>query len=95
MGMPYLLYTLYREAQTIGRVNKEPVCQSTKRPYEGKSWVSVKPMKVTELFTTIYWSENVDVIDALDDQRWASKGNFRLSNERYLTVGKNELSPIR
>ena len=45
---PYLPYTLYRESQAIGGVNKEAVCQSTKRPHEGTPRVSVKPMKVSE-----------------------------------------------
>ena len=46
--VPHLPYTLYREGQASGRVNKEAVCRSTKRPHEGKARVSVKPTKVTE-----------------------------------------------
>ncbi len=45
---PYLPYTLYREAQAIGGVNKEAICWSTKRPHEGTPRVSVKPTKVSE-----------------------------------------------
>ena len=45
---PHLPYTLYREGQAIGRVNKEAVCRSTKQPREGKPRVSVKSTKVTE-----------------------------------------------
>ena len=47
MHVPHLPYILYR-GQAIGRVNKEAICQSTKRPHEGKPQVSVKPTKVTE-----------------------------------------------
>ena len=46
--VPHLPYTLYREGQAIGRVNKEAVCRSTKQPREGKPRVSVKSTKVTE-----------------------------------------------
>ena len=48
MRAPHLPYTLYREGQAKGRVNKEAVCRSTKRPHKGKPRVSFKPTKVTE-----------------------------------------------
>ena len=48
MRTPHLPYTLYREGQAIGRVNKEAICQNTKQPHKGKPRVSVKPTKVAE-----------------------------------------------
>ena len=45
---PYYPYALRRESHVIGRENKESICRSTNRPYEGNSQVSAKPMKVTK-----------------------------------------------
>ena len=44
----YFLYTLYREGLAIGRVNKEAIYRSIKRPHEGTLWVPVKLTKVSE-----------------------------------------------
>ena len=48
MHAPYFPYFLYRESQALAWVNKEAVCQSTNRPYEGFSQVSTNSTKVTE-----------------------------------------------
>ena len=45
---PYYPYTLYRESQALGQINKETICWSNNWPYKGLSWVSANSTKVTE-----------------------------------------------
>ena len=84
----YLPYPLYREGQTIGRVNKEAVCRSTKRPYEGKSRVSVKPTKVAD--------PPDDLLERVnrERQRYRRLGRPAVGIKRQLSIVKRKVLNI-